>query len=1080
MSIKVKKKLLGLAVSAAVAGCLPVMAMAQTESDAGEAIDEEVVVYGLRGSIMSAQDLKRDADTVKDVITATDIGALPDKSVTEALQRVPGVTIERFAASDDPNHFADEGTGVLIRGLDRVRSEINGRGSFSANPWGGLNYEDFSPELLGAVEVIKNQTADMAAGGIAGTVNLITRKPFDSDGRMIGGTIKADYGDFREEWTSGGSALYSDRFETGGGEFGVLLSFSQSELKTRGDGVGVSNFVSRAESFVGTAVPWDANIISAIDPDSPVDGPAGTVIGYDWAANPGIVLWVPGQVSMRTAENDRERQGWAASVQWQNTDETVRVTAEHISSTASLEWRERVMGTQSQGFDVGPRANTYYLGTEEHPMEFDESGFMTRGIIRQNNEANMHFSSRWNKTENTVEDTSLKVELQPTDKISIEIDYQHVESTEERQNYGINSRFDTRVSDLYVDLRGGTPKFEFVNDAIYAEDRGGHLANWQGFQQGSQFLMSALDTNLDAEAESDSFSFDLDYEIDNGWARSIKVGAMYSDKDLAIRDTEYSNWGALNEPWVCDDAAGGACVGGSPGDFRSVDGSVLVNPEEFEAVDWSDFYGGNALSGQSTFWFPNMSSAENFTDFARRGCEQGFNTASFGGSGGNDAQNNPNCFLAEGDLGNRSSGVYAPQHTSGTNETRTEAYARFDFGSDDITVPVKGNAGLRYVNYKVESTGYTVLPLSPGGGENDGSDADAFETVFRAAYPGVYDWADASSYQSTVEGTDFTTVLPSLNISASLTDDFIIRYGWSHALYFPSLTDSRNSNVLGRSYATLTETDGGPATGVTNLQLFGTARNPNLEPEKSVNADLSFEWYFSDAGSLSLALFSKKIDNLFRERAFTKDIENRNPDSAANGTSQSVVFTGPSNEGKGSITGAELSYSQFYDFLPGALSGLGIQFNYTSINQKGLNDDGENNQTRLDAGGGAIADDSRASYRYFTGLALPGYSDENLNFVTMYEKYGVSARVAYTWRSSYLVTRRDSNEFAPTFQKDYGQVDASISYNITDNVKVGISGTNLTESKIETEFQLDQAGTRTDALSFKTDKRYTASVSVKF
>src|SRR4051812_43118870 len=127
---------------------------------------EEIVVTGMRNSINTAQDLKRNADTVKDVITAADMGALPDKSVTEALQRVPGVTIERFASSSDPKHYADEGTGVLVRGLDRVRSEVNGRDAFSANPWGGLSYEDFPAELLGSVEVVKNQTADLISGGI--------------------------------------------------------------------------------------------------------------------------------------------------------------------------------------------------------------------------------------------------------------------------------------------------------------------------------------------------------------------------------------------------------------------------------------------------------------------------------------------------------------------------------------------------------------------------------------------------------------------------------------------------------------------------------------------------------------------------------------------------------------------------------------------------------------------------------------------------------------------------------------------------------------------------------------------------
>lgn len=216
---------------------------------------EEIVVLGMKTSLENAQDIKREAATVKDVITASDIGALPDKSVTEALQRVPGVTIERFASSTDPNHFAAEGRGVVVRGLDKVRSEFNGRDSFSANTSGGLNFEDIPPELLGSVEVVKNQTADLIAGGISGTVNLITRKPFDSNERIVSFTAKASYGDMVDDIAPAFSGLFSDSWETGAGEFGFLLSVSESEFTAHGDGVAVENFYERSATqteFLGS------------------------------------------------------------------------------------------------------------------------------------------------------------------------------------------------------------------------------------------------------------------------------------------------------------------------------------------------------------------------------------------------------------------------------------------------------------------------------------------------------------------------------------------------------------------------------------------------------------------------------------------------------------------------------------------------------------------------------------------------------------------------------------------------------------------------------------------------------------
>ena len=140
-----------------------------TNPDAGRG--GAIIVTGIRQSLRSAQNIKRNSDTVEDVITATDIGALPDRSVTEALQRVPGVAINRFAAPSDPDHFSVEGSGVVVRGLTFTRSEFNGRDTFSTGVYGqAINFQDVPAELLGSVEVFKETTADRIEGGLSGTV----------------------------------------------------------------------------------------------------------------------------------------------------------------------------------------------------------------------------------------------------------------------------------------------------------------------------------------------------------------------------------------------------------------------------------------------------------------------------------------------------------------------------------------------------------------------------------------------------------------------------------------------------------------------------------------------------------------------------------------------------------------------------------------------------------------------------------------------------------------------------------------------------------------------------------------------
>ncbi|MFV8781375.1 TonB-dependent receptor [Microbulbifer sp. SA54] len=1056
MPRKFNHKLLSIAVCSAVYGILPAQAVAQeAEPSSGESV-EEVVVYGdIRATLQSAQAMKRDGDTVKDVITASDIGALPDKSVTEALQRVPGVSIERFAASDDPNHYADEGTGVLVRGLDRVRSEINGRDSFSATRNGGLNFEDISPELLGAVEVVKNQTADMIAGGVAGTVNLITRKPLDSGEQMIAGTVKSNYGDFREESTPTFSGLFSDVWETDAGDFGFLVSASHAELATRGDGVGVANFYSRGDAHINIPPAWDSTgtVIGGTASDSPVEGPVA------FPEQPaGSVYYTPGQYSLRTAENDRERTGFATSFQWRSPDDSVITTLEYVRSDASLTWRENVIGPQAQGFEPvqwwDHRIRTDATVSADQMPTWDENNRFTSGVLSFGGEMPTHLSSRFNNEESSVEDLSFNVEWQATDRLKLALDVQRVDATEEMINNGINARAQHTVSDVYLDLRGSTPAVEFLSDRMFEPD---YTQNWDGLRP-DVFLATAIDTAIDADATMDAIKLDVEFEIGDGWARTLSGGVYSSDKDLTVRDTEYSNWGAVNTPWNT---------------ALSNNGDFYVIPEEFERQDWSDFYDGDVLKGRSDFLFIKMDSAEDFANFMRRACENGFNTAPYGSEPGavptpGLGQSNPNCYQATVDMAGRIApgSPFAPHDVTSSNEKRAEAYVRFDFADDTLDMPYRGNMGLRYVSYQLQSTGYTVMPTANGEG------AEFLSEELLA-------FADGQGSVATTDGTDYSTVLPSLNVAVNVKDDVIMRFGASQSLYFPNLQDTRSSRVIDVRYEVERSEVGGPVVGIVpgSVELYGSARNPFLEPEKATNLDLSTEWYFSDTGSLTLALFRKDIDNLFRERPFLTDITN-----PRTGVTQQVSFNGPANDGEGSIQGFEISYSQFFENLPGAWSGLGVQMNYTYIDQNNLNDPMSDEQlgaVRFD-NNGEPERDSRNSFRAFTDLPLPGYSDENYNIVGMYEYGDVSARLAYNWRSEYLVTRRDSNEFAPVYAKAAGFLDGSVYYDVTDYIQVGLEASNILNTETRTQLQLDQNGTRTDSLNFITDRRYALGLRAKF
>ena len=239
-------------------------AFAQDSQVAEPSSDDAIVVTGFRAALQSAQGRKENADTVIDSITAEDIGALPDRSVTEALQRIPGVTINRFSAGVDPDHFSVEGSGVTIRGLSYVGSRFNGREAFSAGNGSGLSFADVPSELLAGVDVYKTPSADLVEGGIGGIVNLRTRLPFDQTGLLIAGSAEINYGDFVKKSAPTFSGLISNRWSTGIGEIGILASASYSQLYSQADRICISSFRPRSTYSDGTRT----DVIVASDPSS--------------------------------------------------------------------------------------------------------------------------------------------------------------------------------------------------------------------------------------------------------------------------------------------------------------------------------------------------------------------------------------------------------------------------------------------------------------------------------------------------------------------------------------------------------------------------------------------------------------------------------------------------------------------------------------------------------------------------------------------------------------------------------------------------------------------------------------------
>ncbi len=304
-----KRSSLALAVASALS-VSPAFAQDSDPEETDEAI-EEIITTGIRSSLQSAQALKRNADTVIESITADELGSFPDKSIAEALQRVAGITVNRFAASDDTAHFSAEPSGVIVRGLNMVRTEFNGRDSFSANSSRGLSWGDVSPELMSGVDTYKNQMAELIEGGIAGTVNMRTRLPFDQDDQTLAVSLAANYGDLSEEVTPEASGLWSDRWElASGAEIGAMANVAYSEVQTVSEGIQLYR-MNRFRDVYGD----------------------------------NTLRYIPAIVSMRDNTYDRTREGAALAFQFASPEDTILFSAQYNRSEYDNAWEEYLVQT---------------------------------------------------------------------------------------------------------------------------------------------------------------------------------------------------------------------------------------------------------------------------------------------------------------------------------------------------------------------------------------------------------------------------------------------------------------------------------------------------------------------------------------------------------------------------------------------------------------------------------------------------------------------------------------------------------------------------------------------------------------
>ena len=1049
---------------------------------------DEIVVTGIRQSLESAQSIRRDADTFVDAVTAEDIGALPDRSVAEALQRVPGLNITRFAKTTDPDRFSVEGSGVIIRGLPFVRSELNGRDVFSATGGRVLSFNDISPELLASVLVYKNATADMIDGGIAGTVNLVTRNPLDSPGPLLAGTLEGNYGDLREEWSPTYSFLGSNTFETRIGTFGVQAGYANSELLSRSDATQITDPCYRDPAQIGVYV--DPYVASQQCLRINNVGSGGVTPGDNFSPDnfpPAGSIIVPQGAGARTTTYDRDREAINLVGQWESPDRSVLVTGTYLRAEAAQLLSEYAILALVNG-NIPSQPAFGQTWTYDSNGDF-LSGQLTNAAWRGEANCAGTFANAWSidptgaadtpcqptsglgaemlrfeqERTTTTEDISLNVKINPTERLSFNFDVQRIESDlSEDSIITVNNTY----QDVFIDLGPDVPTVQFVTPSTADGSSNGPLGQNFSTNPDYTYYGFALDSRIRNQGDLTSVRADGEYDFEgDGFFDSVRFGARWAERNRVTQDTNFSNWGALSAPW------GGCCQQfGAAAPFNAVYASDI--PTFVQATSPFDgFQRGNSPVpyGAGLYWAGAPGSLIDsyqsgaFQDAAGAVVSQWeADTFAAGGyviPGWRDVTQRPGVlpgsFFREGEI-------------SDVSEQTMALYGRLDFGADNFIgsgARLDGNIGLRYVETVVQSGGtidfptlglFPFLPdLSTTCNVPPGS---TIPPVCQLSPARLTEFLGIASGETIADNADITfeNWLPSLNATLEVTDGVLFRLGVSKGMFRPDLASYRTGGTIGDNLTALQQ-EGTLETGT--LYAIRTG-NRLLEATEAWNYDLSAEWYWDDVGSLTFSVFYKDIEGIETGGVSLRNFEN------ATGSDFEVLVSGPSNDGAGVLKGFEVAYVQVYDMLPSFWGNFGIQASYTYV-------DGGDFTNTTDVN---VVRQALAALQPFAGI-----SEDTLNLALFYEDERLSGRLAYNWRSEYLSTPRDDIfPFSPIFVDDTGQLDGSLFYTINERLKVGVQGVNLLDEITQTSQVLDFDGTRRPRSFFRNDRRYTISARVNF
>lgn len=854
-----KKTALSLSVAAAMA---PVSVLAQ--EDTGSEV-EEVVVTGIRQTLRNSIDIKRDSTTIVDALSSDEIGELPDNSVAETLERVTGVTGDRFKGN------ASE---ISIRGMGPFlgSSTINGRRISSGSGSRAVAFTQFPSELVNGVVVYKAQQADIREGGVSGTVDLQTIKPLDYGKRRITMDIRGQYNPLDDDiagstgWGQRGSISFVDVFETDIGDFGFALGYAGGDTPVSERSFNTSGTFRDCDSDRAPRAAGNTpspGSINNCDSRSSFDGDGG----FDPATNESIFYddsegfddgyyFATNQLYWRTMESEEERDAWIGALQWQP-NEKWDINLDMQSSD-----REYYEDRRDFYIDESRRGISDVVATEEGALlSFD-------GISR------VATYNEYRVRSEKYTGSGLNLKFSPTDAITLELDAatsqtvrrQSVQQARLRSGGGNNgnARFtynlDYRGSDnLPVVTLGDVITTSGDSEGLPAE-----LLDPNNLATYSRDMRARLEY-FQIRDDIDSFGLNGRIELDS-FISAVKVGVDWSEHRFLDYDRDRREVSSNR----------------SPTNARYIDPTDLT----FCQRDFQD--NGFASEGTGvTSW----------------------------------AQLDPRCattFIVSRLSPGLTSNPFTPSSADiDLTETVTSLYGMAEFGTDLGNIEVSGNFGIRFVNTEIESDWTRGNYVTTDDGNGD------YFWVVEDQSSGVEVSTTTNDFNNILPSLNLT-----FTFSEELQVRFAAYQALSRPDMWYLGRGRTLDEGDAEDFAEGLFDDGDPA-GVSEAIAFATSQgvstlgNPELEALESTNLDLSASYFFNDDTALSVALYAKEFEASYGAEEIT---ETYTINGAAE---QFTIGGNPIIEDESeTINGFELSFQSVFTSLPAPFDGLGTVLSY--------------------------------------------------------------------------------------------------------------------------------------------------------